>query len=177
MPARFRTRFSVAAACREFRRDRKGSAAIQFAVLGIPFLMMIFAILEVALSFFAGQALETATQDASRMIMTLQANDAAAFKTNLCSRTTMFPNCNGSMYVDVQSYSSFASIPQNSLVDGSGNFAGQTRYSPGNQGDIVVVQATYPWPVFVTGLGFNWGTNGGSYRYLTATAAFRNEPR
>src|SRR5689334_23295754 len=83
---------SIAAAhtLRRFRRDRNGQVAIQFAMIAMPFFMMMFAIIETALIFFANQALETATQDTARLIMTGQVQlggmNAATFKSNLCTR-------------------------------------------------------------------------------------------
>ena len=45
---------------RRFVRQEDGVAAVEFALVAAPFLALIFAILETALVFFAGQALETA---------------------------------------------------------------------------------------------------------------------
>jgi len=39
-----------------------------------------------------------------------------------------------------------------------------------------VVQLSYQWPLFVTGLGYNIANCPGSKRLLVATAAFQNEP-
>src|SRR5712692_11914383 len=53
--------------CRE-----DGAAAVEFALVAAPFLALIFAIIETALVFFAGQYLETVVADSSRLIMTGQ---------------------------------------------------------------------------------------------------------
>src|ERR1035437_1140141 len=63
------------AACR-FARHQDGTAAIEFALVAVPFLALLFAILETALVFFAGQTLETAASDSGRLIMTGQAQTA-----------------------------------------------------------------------------------------------------
>ncbi len=47
---------------RRFRRSERGSAAIEFGIVALPIFVMLFAIFEFALMFFAGQVLETATQ-------------------------------------------------------------------------------------------------------------------
>ena len=57
------------------RRD-DGATVIEFAIVIMPFLALLFAILETALVFFAGQVLETAVTDASRLVMTGQATSA-----------------------------------------------------------------------------------------------------
>ncbi|MGL1590454.1 TadE/TadG family type IV pilus assembly protein, partial [Vibrio parahaemolyticus] len=61
---------------RRFKRDDKGSTAIEFAFVIGPFLFLIFATIEVAMVFFASQLLETATADAARLILTGQAQAA-----------------------------------------------------------------------------------------------------
>ena len=58
---------------RAFARREDGAAAVEFAIVVAPFLAMLFAILETALVFFAGQTLETAVSDSARLILTGQA--------------------------------------------------------------------------------------------------------
>ena len=58
---------------RRFRQREDGAAAVEFALIATPFLALTFAIMETAGVFFAGQALETATADSARLIMTGQA--------------------------------------------------------------------------------------------------------
>ena len=66
-------------------RQQDGAAAIEFGLVAAPFLALVFAIMETAIVFFAGQALETAAADSARLIMTGQAQtqgfDQAKFKT------------------------------------------------------------------------------------------------
>jgi Flp pilus assembly protein TadG len=170
---------AAAHALRRFRRDRKGQVAVQFAMIAMPFFMMMFAIIETALIFFANQALETATQDTARLIMTGQVQlggmNAATFKTNLCSRLAGLMDCTGGVDVDVKSYPSFASVNIANPISG-GNYVNPTTFLPGGAGDIVVVRTFYQWPVFVTGLGYDPGNLNNKKRLLVATAAFRNEP-
>lgn len=175
-----RKRTSVRRSILAFRRDRKGSVAVEFTFIAIPFFMILFAIIETSVIFFANQALETATQDSARLIMTGQAQTqsmtAAQFKSQLCTRLATFFDCANGVYVDVKSYSSFSSIAITSPIDGSKNFVDNFGYSPGGSGDIVVVRAFYQWPIAVTGLGYDISNINGGKRLLAATAAFRNEP-
>ena len=165
---------------RRFRRNRRGSAAVEFALIAPVFFGLLFAIIEVAMVFFASQLLETATQDSARMIMTGQAQMAAytqaQFKNLVCSKVDSLFDCVNGIAIDVQSYSAFSSINISQPINGSNNFVPPNNYSPGGPGDIVVVRIFYQWPLFVTGLGFNVSNLSGSKRLLTATAAFQNEP-
>ena len=165
---------------RRFRRNRRGSAAVEFALVAPVFFALLFAIIETAIVFFASQVLENIAQDSARMILTGQAQTAAytatQFKTYACGRIPALFTCDG-LYVDVQSYPAFTNVPINTIqIDGSGNFINNMQYNPGNAGDVVVVRLFYQWPLFVTGLGYNIANLSGSKRLLIATAAFKNEP-
>jgi len=46
-----------------FRRSRRGSVAVEFALVAPLFFALLFAIIETAIVFFAGQVLETVTQN------------------------------------------------------------------------------------------------------------------
>ncbi len=61
---------------RRFRRNRRGSAAVEFALVAPVFFALLFAIIETAFVFFAGQVLETITQNSARMVLTGQAQTA-----------------------------------------------------------------------------------------------------
>jgi len=171
---------SIRNAVRRFRRNRSGSAAVEFAVVAPVFFALLFAIIETAIVFFAGQVLETVTQDSARMIMTGQAQTGGysqgQFKDYVCSRINVLFDCVNGIYVDVQSYPAFTNVSITDPIDGSKNFIPAMQYSPGGPGDIVVVRLFYQWPLFVTGLGYNISNLNGSKRLLAATAAFRNEP-
>jgi Flp pilus assembly protein TadG len=165
---------------RRFRRNRQGSAAIEFALVAPIFFGLLFAIIEMALVFFASQVLETVTQDSARMILTGQAQNAsytqAQFKNLVCSKLTVMFDCVNGVSIDVQSYTAFANANIADPIDASKNFVAPNNYLPGGPGDVVVVRLFYKWPLFVTGLGFNMSNLSGSQRLLTATAAFQNEP-
>lgn len=57
---------------RRFRRNRRGSAAVEFALVAPIFFALLFAIIETAIVFFAGQVLETGVQDTGRLLYTNQ---------------------------------------------------------------------------------------------------------
>jgi Flp pilus assembly protein TadG len=145
---------------------------------------LLFAIIETAIVFFAGQYLETVTQDSARMILTGQAQakgyaQVSDFKNGVvCPRIIALFDCANGIFVDVQSYPAFSNITTNSCqIDNAGNFiSNNPQYNPGGPGQIVVVTLCYQWPLIVTGLGYNISNLSGSKRLLAATAAFQNEP-
>jgi Flp pilus assembly protein TadG len=168
-------------AARRLVRHQEGAAAIEFGLVAAPFLALVFAILETAIIFFAGQTLETAAADSARLIMTGQAQmqnfDQDKFKLEVCARVHALFNCTGGLYVDVKKHTSFSSISTNKPFDANGNLdTASFGYQPGGPGDIVVVRLMYKWPVYVSLLGLNLSDMSGGQRLLMSTLAFRNEP-
>jgi Flp pilus assembly protein TadG len=163
---------------RRFGRSRKGSTAVEFALVAPVFFGLLFAILETGIIFFADQYLETLTQDGARMILTGQAQNGnytqAQFQTYICSQVAALFNCNN-IYVNVQSFTSFQTLSASCPIS-NGTFVNSMQYNPGGPGSVVIVQLFYQWPQIVTGLGYNITNLNGGYRLLCATAAFRNEP-
>lgn len=164
---------------RGLRRDRSGSAAVEFAIIAPVFFALIFAIIETGMVFFAGQVLETAVQDTGRTFFTSTAMSQSDYQTALCNRVKVLMDCT-KLRNDVQTYAAGATFSISDPIDSSGNFVDSFSYNPPASTDTtstVVVRSFYQWPLFVTGLGYNianinrGGTN--KSRLLTATAAFR----
>ncbi|WP_354228476.1 TadE/TadG family type IV pilus assembly protein [Bradyrhizobium sp. F1.4.3] len=185
------SRFTLRTALYRFRGNRRGSAAVEFALVAPMFFALLFAIIETALMFFAGQVLETVTQNSARVVLTGQAQSGSVtacavnsvstpctqttFKTYVCSQIPALFDCN-SLVVDVESYSSFSSVTLANYT--ACNFDPSAMgYNPGSSGQTVVVRLYYKWPLFVTGLGYNLACSSrNTTRLLVATAAFQNEP-
>jgi Flp pilus assembly protein TadG len=166
-------------AVRRFARQQDGAAAVEFAMIAAPFLALIFAILETAMVFFAGQTLEAATADSARLILTGQAQTAGFsktdFKTQVCNRISSLFDCNN-VYVDVKNYSNFSSVSTASPVVSGVLNTSSMAYTPGGPGCIVVVSLYYQWPIYVPSFGISLSNLNGGYRLLQATSVFRNEP-
>jgi Flp pilus assembly protein TadG len=160
-----------------------GAAAVEFALVVAPFLALLFAIMETAMVFFAGQVLETATADAGRLILTGQAQMQGltqdSFKDKVCPKTgLMFGlfDCTNNMKVDVKTYASFSAADLSKPVDSSGNFTNDFAYQPGGPCAVVVVRMVYQFPVYVSLLGFSLADMAGGKHMVMATSVFRNEP-
>ncbi len=168
---------------RRFMRRQDGTAAVEFALVALPFLALTFAILETALVFFAGQTLEAAAADSGRLIMTGQAQnggfDKDAFKTAVCAHVYGLFDCANGIYVDVRTYTDFSSsgtaVSASPIQNGKFDTT-KVQYNPGGPGQIVVVSLYYQWPIYVTLLGNNLDNLNGGNRLLVATSVFRNEP-
>lgn len=179
-------------ALRRLRRDRRGSAAVEFALIAPLFFVLLFAIMETALMFFAAQVLETGTQDSARLMYTNQAQNAGMtqpqFEADLCGRVRVLFSCGGppgsqGLTVVVKAYAPGVTIPPADLAApiAGGVFTGAPAYVVPNPGDTVLIRTFYQWPLYVTQLGYNianlFGPGGSnSQRLLAASAAFRVEP-
>jgi Flp pilus assembly protein TadG len=165
---------------RRLARRQDGAAAVEFAMVAAPFLGLLFAIIETCFVFFAGQTLETATADASRLILTGQAQtqgfSQTQFKQSVCSRVFALFDCMNKLKVDVRTSASFGGTDTSKMIDANKNLMSNQTYDPGAAGSIVVVRVMYEWPVYVSLIGLNLSDLSNGKRLLMATAAFRNEP-
>lgn len=161
-------------------RGKSGSAAIEFAFVAPVFFMFLFGIIEGGVMFFGQAALMNATTDAARLIRTGQAQGSisqSAFAQKICDGISGLLDCSN-LQVDVQNYPSGFTASQSSPTDANGNLlTGQNRYNTGAPCDVVIVRAFYKYIIYTPVLTpFLAGKAGNNFNYLTAAAAFRNEP-
>jgi len=168
--------------CADFITDRKGATAVEFALVAVPFLALIVAIIQTFLVFFAQELLESVVQKSSRLILTGQVQSQqmtqSAFQQAVCSQIVILFNCSGLM-VDVQVASTWSSATPATptlTFNAQGQVANNWQFNPGGTGDIVVVRVMYQWPVFLGPLGFNLSNLSNGNRLIMASAAFQNEP-
>lgn len=165
---------------RRFKKNEDGVAAIEFGMLALPFLMLIFAILETAIGFFAAQVFESGVDSVGREIRTgqVQSNSATAaeVRAKICAKTWGLFDCN-TIQLDVKTYAVFPDTPLVTPRDGDGNFDNSSlEFNTGAAGSIVIVRAYYEWPVFLDYLWQNVSGLSNGARLLVATTAFQNEP-
>lgn len=181
------------ARARAFRRDAKGAAAVEFALVAIPFVSLIAAILQNCLIVWVDQNLDDSLQRAIRVIYTgtfQTTNSGQTNATTLLSRlkekmcgtgtakiVTAF-DCNN-LKLDVTTSSSFAAAAVPVALNASTkawatNFG--TRYTCAAPGSIVVVTAAVKYPVAFSFLNVGVPTFSDGSRLLQSTAVFRTEP-
>lgn len=173
---------------RHFAFCRKGATAVEFALVAAPFLALLVAMFETALVFFAGRVLDEVTEEASRYILTGQAQQSnmtqAQFLNYVCTSSNTAAlvsalfNC-GNLMVNIQNYSDFASANTGSptlTFNANGTVSNTWNYSLGTPGSIVVVQVMYQWPIVLGPLNFNLSNLSNGNRLLVSTAVFKTEP-
>jgi Flp pilus assembly protein TadG len=183
VPGAKRLRERLRAGCTRFRHDRSGSAALEFAIIAPVLFLFLFGTIETGVVYFAGTALQNATDDAARQVRTGQASgfNVNQFKTQICSEMTGFisaSTCAASIQVDVRQYSSFsgASYPSVTNTDGSMNTSAMSYPSSLQPCEVVLVRAFYPWQIITPLMQPLMQNSPGGQYLMTAAAAFRSEP-
>ena len=171
---------------RQFRRSEDGVTAIEFAVLATPFFALIAAILETAIIFFAGHVLDSAVQDATRLVRTGQAQeagfDAADFKERICGRLYGLFDCD-EIWLQVEEIDTFAdaegeiaATPLDPDCEAPCEWTIAESYDDGVGSSIILAQAYYKWPTIFNFGGFNLADRADGSRLLATVRVFRNEP-
>lgn len=162
-------------------RARQGSAAVEFAIVALPFFFMMFSVLELALVFVLDSVMENATIETGRLVRTGQADaqnfNATTFRTNLCSRMSIFSSgCASKVTVDVRRIPQFTNPNVPDPLGGAAFDPNATAYDGGDPGDIMLVRAWYQHTLLTPFLAQGLSKLNDGKAYLTATTAFRNEP-
>ena len=167
-----------------FARAERGTTAVEFALIAIPFFVLIFGLMEVTMVFLVTTTLESATEAASRTIRTGEfqtsgSHSKADFKAAVCAKMSWLATaCSTDMFVDVRTFSNFAALSSNTPVAGSSFDPTTTCFTAGAPSDIVLVRAYYRWHLFTPLLNNalqNMGSGSGM-RLISSATAFRNEP-
>jgi hypothetical protein len=156
---------------RALRKREDGATAVEFALVALPFFGLVFAILELAIFFFASRYLEDAVFNMSRKLLTQRVNPASACSAVTNEIASMFGGWLDPAKV-VVSFSAPASFAAGGGAVALGGGACNGLVTPGQ---VVIVSASYPYPF--TGFRFVAGAASmGKDMQLTARTAFRIEP-
>lgn len=161
-----------------FARAEDGATAVEFAFVAIPFLMLVFAIIELGLVFLVSLTLENAVMDVGRQIRTGQiqtaGGTASTFKTSVCNKMSWLgaSKCSANLQIDVQTYSDYAA---GNTSASTGTVPTTMNWNPGAAGSIVLIRAYYTWPLITPLLNTGLQNSSGK-RIIYAATAFTNEP-
>lgn len=165
-----------------FAHDKRGIAAVEFALIAMPFFFLIFGLLEVCVIFIMSSVLEHGASEAARSIKTGQFQTGgfteAQFKQAVCDELFDLMSCDDKLKLDVKTFSNFAGTSAPSPIDattGDLDDSGFT-FSPGAQNEIVVIRVFYEWDLIIPLMSKPLANMSNDRRLLQATIAFRNEP-
>ena len=166
----------------QFASDKRGVAAVEFAMIAVPFFFLIFGLLEVCVIFIMSSVLEHGANEAARAIKTGQFQqagfDQATFKTAVCSELFGLMTCDDKLSLDVKTFTNFAGTNNPDPIDPTTLELDDSSFgfSPGAQNEIVVVRVFYEWDLIIPIMSKPLSNMSNNRRLLQATIAFRNEP-
>jgi len=158
-----------------------GMATVEFGLIGMSYIMMILAALEVGYMVFLQVVLDNAARDAARQVRTGQVqvagNPQSTFSTLLCNDVGTLIPCASLLYQSQAFWqwseaSSGLSAPL--ARDANGNLV-SAGFNAGSPGEIVVVQVTYNYSFFTPWMAALLGGSTNS-ALLSSTVVFQNEP-
>ena len=172
-----------------FRKSHDGTAAVEFALVSIPFFLILFSILEQGFYFLGNRLIDAGVNQISREVrtrqITVENTSEEEFKIALCAKSLMAIFDCSKLSLDVRTIASFEVPAEPPVLDNGDLDTSGFGFAPGGRSTINVIRAYYDWPTVldwgniaqagwgsITGEGM--GTNG--YRRIVGSAAFLNEP-
>lgn len=171
---------------RRLRREEDGASSVEFAILVVPFLVMLMGAMDAGLTYFGGRMLDAGTDAFARQIKTGQilagnftnpngSLNKAALQQAVCSGSTMAIFDCSTMVVDVREVADWNTdtAPRDASGNIDGNHAG---FTPGGRMTLNIIFVSTKWPrVFNLDLQNVGSSEKGEFR-LVSTAAVMVEP-
>jgi Flp pilus assembly protein TadG len=166
---------------RALRRDRRGVAAIEFALLVPLVLSLLFSVFEAGWIMTQSIMLDRAFSRASRAVQIGGASMTyAQYKQRVCKEALVLADCETSLRLELTPINSASDFPTTaaSCVDRSVAIDPVTTYSSGQTSQLIFARACFVVDPIVPGLGYGLSLpkdSTGAIR-LTSSFAFVNEP-
>jgi Flp pilus assembly protein TadG len=161
------------------RRNRNGAAAVEFALLVLPFFTIIFVIIQISLMFFIETGLDGALVKTARKVRTGYAASNAwtitTFKADLCANLALSFGCASKVLVVASVVTDMSSIPNTSPTT-NGVLTVTEQYNTGTNGSYVLIHVYLPWMPILPMYNFAGATLKDGTYILGAASLFRNEP-
>ncbi len=167
---------------RRFARARRGATAVEFALISIPLLLLMFGILELGLILLVTATLDTATDFAARNVRTgeFQQNTSGTkqeFKELVCRNMSWLKDdCVDNMLVEAETFATFANAGNATPANPQSPNPTTICWKVGNPEDIVLVRTHFKWPIFTPLMQPFLENDGKTGRLLSSARIFRNEP-
>ncbi len=180
-PTRLSLLQKLSATVRTLPGHVRGAAVVEFAIVVIPFLAVLFAALATSLAYFAQQGLETVAVSAGRSLLvgTTQAAapSKAQFKTQVCAKLPAYMRCSNLM-VSVDKSSDFSTADTDGpdiTFAANGAPVDNFPFNMGAAGEIVTLRLYYVWQLPSVNLGFDISNLSNGRRLLIATSVSKTE--
>jgi len=165
----------------KWSKNEDGATAVEFAIVGVPFVFMLIGIAEVSLMYAANSLLQDATSEAARMIRTGQLQQSAgdpedAFRDEICRISSVFLNCANIQYEVVTFGGGFQEAQDNQPeFDSEGNLVSQ-GFNPGGVSDVVLIRTVYYYPLLTPFIGPMLADGPNQTKFMMTTMVLQTEP-
>lgn len=181
-------------------RSKDGAAAIEFALLAIPYFLIVFAIIETFVAYTAEQLVANGVDTMGRQLRTgnitynhtttTNNKSEVQFRQLFCNEISILIQCSTSdinsptaatnkLWIDAKPYTNFSDMPTTiPIANGDLNTTGFS-FAPGGPGTRNMLRAYYKWDI-ITDLLRPYisnirPTSGSNYFLIVETSAFKNE--
>ena len=163
-------------------KRKEGTTAVEFALVGIPFVLMIVGTIEMSLMFTAQAVLHESTFNAARLIRTGQIQTGAveggetAFREAVCEFAALMIPCDRIQFQvqQVPSFGDAGDMPP-AEFDDDGNLEDQ-GFDPGSVSEVVLIRVAYNYPVITPLMQPMLADSGRTTRSMMSTIVLQNEP-
>lgn len=132
-----------------FIRDENGVVAIEFAVLALPFFLIVFAIMEVALVLTASMQFENATDRVSRRVMTGELKrEQSAIREAVCNEIVLSVDCS-KLRIDYKEVASLSAFDLPAPVTDRKINASAFRFETIESPSFASLRVGYEWPITI----------------------------
>lgn len=165
---------------RGFKDDKSGAAAIEFALLIGPLLLLMMGTLEVSINYFVGASMDLATQKVARLVKTGQAQglglNTAQLKTQMCQEMFNLFDCSTNIYIRVEVLTTLSAPARPLPVNSDGSFSAAVAPQLGVGGDYVIVRSYFQFSPLFDIFGALTPRLPNGHHIVIASSLFRNEP-
>jgi hypothetical protein len=168
--------------------NERGAAALEFAIVAVPFLLFMLGIIGVGLYLFTTNALEHGAEAAARKIRTGEAQKDAltvgGFRELVCEEAGSYIDCD-KLHVLIQHAPAWSGITPQPCVDENNNMVASTGEADdaiidytGEANEVVLVTLCYEWDLAQSFSFLKLGSkpDGTGPVIVEASTAFRTEP-
>ena len=156
---------------------RDGAAAIEFAIIGPIFLLMLLLIAELSIYFGTTAVIDYAVQNGARVVRVGYVDGhrttIADFEDALCSVVVLL-DCSGVSY-SVEAQPLLTSATWEPTLDASGDIAG-AQFQLGDPGDVVIITAAASHQFFTPFAAALFAPEGKNSISIIAHIIIKNEP-
>lgn len=156
-------------------------AAVEFSLVGLPFILMTVGVVEMAIVFTSQSVLQNATFSAARLIRTGQLQQGQmgdpeqAFRNAVCDFAELAIRCENIQFTVTRLDNFSDAEDMRPEFDEEGNLQ-NTEFTPGVENDVVLVRVVYNYQITTPIMKQVLSDVGGDRRSLMSTIILQTEP-